>query len=374
MTIPHQYTVLAATLFSLVGCNNSLEPQTAADQTSTEKLNRLVHVVELKDSAHLSTKIFTGKLQSAETAGVAFRVPGTIQNILVKTGETVKKGQPIAQLDPHDYHVALEELQARALEAKSAHKLAKAELARVKQAIADDAIASVNLDRAISGYERSESAVKVVGQNIRRAKDMIRYTRLLAPFDGVIAASNFDQFEQVLPGIAVFTIHKPDELEVKIDVPENLIHQFKSGQSANISWYQSDTPLIGYAEEISSLPHPIKQTYSVTYRLNIQNDQGIGISEHGLLPGKAVTLSTQLGEANSNHCLPYSSLVSKEGIDKVYVVKDAHASGVTVNVSSFSDQSVCVQGDLNLGDHVVISGAAYLYEGQELNSIQVKDI
>ncbi|MGB1319353.1 MAG: efflux RND transporter periplasmic adaptor subunit [Vibrio gallaecicus] len=374
MTIPHRYTVLAATLFSLVGCNNSLEPQTAADQTSTEKLNRLVHVVELKDSAHLSTKIFTGKLQSAETAGVAFRVPGTIQNILVKTGETVKKGQPIAQLDPHDYHVALEELQARALEAKSAHKLAKAELARVKQAIADDAIASVNLDRAISGYERSESAVKVVGQNIRRAKDMIRYTRLLAPFDGVIAASNFEQFEQVLPGIAVFTIHKPDELEVKIDVPENLIHQFKSGQSANISWYQSDTPLIGYAEEISSLPHPIKQTYSVTYRLNIQNEQGIGISEHGLLPGKAVTLSTQLGEANSNHCLPYSSLVSKEGIDKVYVVKDAHASGVTVNVSSFSDQSVCVQGDLTMGDHVVISGAAYLYEGQELNSIQVKDI
>ena len=110
MTIPHQYVVLAATLFSLVGCNNSLEPQTAADQTSTEKLNRLVHVVELKDSAHLSTKTFTGKLQSAETAGVAFRVPGTIQNILVKTGETVKKGQPIAQLDPHDYHVALEEL------------------------------------------------------------------------------------------------------------------------------------------------------------------------------------------------------------------------------------------------------------------------
>ena len=376
MTIPHRYTVLAATLLSLVGCNNSIEPQATADTATIEKLSRPVHVVELKDSSHQSIKTFTGKLQSAESAEVAFRVAGTIQNILVKTGETVKKGQPIAQLDPHDYQVALEELQARSLEAKSAHKLAKSELTRVKQAIADDAIASVNLDRAISGYERSESAVKVVEQNIRRAKDMIRYTRLLAPFDGVVAASSFDTFEQVLPGIAVFTIHKPDELEVKIDVPENLIHQFKTGQTANINWYQSDKPLTGHVEEISSLPHRIKQTYSVTYRLNAQNAQdiGIGTSEHGLLPGKAVTLSTQLGEVSSSHCLPYSSLISNEGFDKVYVVKDAHAFGVTVNVSSFSDQYVCVQGDLYMGDQVVISGAAYLYEGQELNSIQVKDI
>ncbi|MCC4820996.1 biotin/lipoyl-binding protein, partial [Vibrio lentus] len=90
-----------------------------------------------------------------------FRVPGTIQKMMVSVGDSVKKGQPLAQLDPHDYQVALEELQARALEAKSAHKLAKSELVRVKQAIADNAIADVNLDRAISGYERSEAAVKV---------------------------------------------------------------------------------------------------------------------------------------------------------------------------------------------------------------------
>lgn len=371
MTIPHRYTALAATLFSLAGCNNTAEPPDSASNTLLEKQSRPVHVVELKDSAHLSTKIFTGKLQSAETAGVAFRVPGTIQKILVKTGETVKKGQPIAQLDPHDYQVALEELQARALEAKSAHKLAKAELARVKQAIADDAIASVNLDRAISGYERSESAVKVVDQNIRRAKDTIRYTRLLAPFDGVVAASNFDQFEQVLPGISVFTIHKPNELEVKVDVPENLIHQFKAGQTANISWYQADEPLIGHAEEISSLPHPIKQTYSVTYRLNTLDDK---VSENTLLPGKAVTLSTQFGEISSSHCLPYSSLITNEGFDQVYVVRNSHAFGVTVHISSFNDQSVCVQGELETGDHIVISGAAYLHEGQELNSVQVKEI
>ncbi|MCV5276044.1 hypothetical protein OFC49_35485, partial [Escherichia coli] len=73
------------------------------------------------------------------------------------------------------------------LEAQSAHKLAKAELKRVKQATSDDAIASVNLDRAISSYERSLSAVKVVEKNIQRAKDALRYTTLRAPFTGIVA-------------------------------------------------------------------------------------------------------------------------------------------------------------------------------------------
>lgn len=91
-----------------------------------------------------------------------FRVPGTINNIAVKAGDSVVKGQLIAQLDDHDYQVVLQELEAKMLEAQSAHKLAKAELQRVQQAAQDDAIAQVNLDRAISGYERSQSAIKVV--------------------------------------------------------------------------------------------------------------------------------------------------------------------------------------------------------------------
>ncbi|MFA0727189.1 efflux RND transporter periplasmic adaptor subunit, partial [Vibrio sp. 10N.222.48.A4] len=298
-----KYTVIALSLTALFGCNDS-------EATAPQKQARPIQVIQLEPLSHTAEKSFTGKIQSSETAGVAFRVPGTIQNMMVSVGDSVKKGQPLAQLDPHDYQVALEELQARALEAKSAHKLATSELVRVKQAIADNAIADVNLDRAISGYERSEAAVKVVEQNIRRAKDSIRYTQLLAPFDGVVAASNFDQYEQVMPGISVFTIHNPDKLEVKIQVPENLIHEFKPNQTSVIDWYGSETKLVGYAAEISTSPHPIKQTYAVTYHVDS--------TDKSVLPGKAVTLTTQLGEASSNFCLPYSALVNQTGIEQVF--------------------------------------------------------
>lgn len=371
----YRYSLLAATLLPLIGCNQSVvtEPSVSSEpSTASIKVTeaRPIQVIQLESKSQQASKSFTGKLQSVETAGVAFRVPGTIQELLVKTGDSVKKGQAIAQLDPHDYQVALEELQARALEAKSAHKLAKSELARVKQAIADDAIANVNLDRAISGYERSEAAVKVVEQNIRRAKDSVRYTRLLAPFDGVVASSNFDQYEQVLPGVSVFTIHKPEQLEVIIDVPENLIHQFEAEQQASISWYHAKTSITGHAAEISTLPHPIKQTYSVTYRL----DDFVNSNTDRLLPGKAVTLTTQLGESSDNFCLPYSSIVNQSGGEQVFTIKDSQATSVSVHVASFGENTACVESELNVGDYVVVNGAQYVQEGQHFSSIQVKDL
>jgi len=354
-----RHSLIAACLLPLIGCNDS-------QAIAPVKQPRPIQVIKVAESDQNAIKHFTGTLQSAESAAVAFRVPGTIQRMLVKTGDYVEKGQALASLDPHDYQVALEELQARALEAHSAHKLAKAELARVKQAIADDAIANVNLDRAISGYERSEAAVKVVEQNIRRAKDTLRYTQLRAPFSGVIAASNFDQYEQVLPGVAVFTLHKPELLEVDIDVPENLIHQFKPNQTAAISWYGENESVAGKVTEVSTLPHRIKQTYTVTYQLDGLNDS--------LLPGKAVTLTTQLNDAELNLCVPYSAIVKPHQQDVVFTITKQQAHAVPVTIVSFNQENACVQSNLSKGDYVVVSGAQYIKEGQHFPSIQIKDL
>ena len=357
-------TLLASMLILLPGCEKS-----AQIEVPSEPVDYRVQVVQLKSASERNQKVFTGKLQSTKSAAVSFRVPGTIQKILVKTGDTVKKGQLLAELDPHDYNVALEELEARALEAKSALKLAKIELSRVKQAIADNAIASVNLDRAISGFERSDAAVKVINQNIRRAKDTISYTQLRAPFDGVIARSNYDQFEQIISGMEAFTVHEPTQLEVSVDVPENLIHQFNNDQQADISWYNAATKLTGIATEIGSLPHPIKQTYTVTFSVD---PQSLMQKEINVLPGKAVTLTTQLGELSTDFCVPYSAIVGKGSEQHVYIIENKKTVRKDLQINSLTADTACVTADLNADDYVVVSGAAYLKADQAISSMQVK--
>ncbi|MGF1911749.1 efflux RND transporter periplasmic adaptor subunit [Vibrio kasasachensis] len=354
------YTVAlaSAVVIGVSGCNQTQvdEPQKVA-QT-------ILQVVQLGDSTPDTAKHFSGIVRSQEQAALAFRVPGTIEQIYVSKGDTVTQGQVIARLDPHDYQLALEEMEAKMLEARSAHKLAKVELKRIKQATHDDAIASVNLDRAVSGYERSLSAVKVVEKNIQRAKDTLSYTQLKAPFDGVIGRIDFEQHEQILPGIALGSLQDNMQLEVEIDVPETLIEAFEIGQIGAASWYGSEQFLNAYVTEIAPLPHLIKQTYTVTYRIEKGNAH--------LFPGKSISISTHIGNNTTDYCIPYSALVGHKEQMHINLIRENKVVYTQVELNSLDAYQACVKGDLNADDYVVVSGSHYLSDGQSADKFVIR--
>ncbi len=352
--------IACAAALSLTGCNQSQD--VATKTTEQTKLQ----VVQLGTFTPNNAKHFSGTVAAQEQASLAFRVPGTIEEIVVAKGDTVKKGDLIARLDPHDYQVALEELQAKMLEAQSAHKLAKAELKRVKQATQDDAIASVNLDRAISGYERSLSAIKVVEKNIQRAEDTLAYTQLRAPFDGVIGRVDFETHEQVLPGMALATIQDNMQLEVEIDVPETLIKSFEVGQIGSVSWYQSKQSLNAYVTEVAPLPHLIKQTYTVTYRIEKGAAQ--------LFPGKSVSITTHIGSSQQDYCVPYAALVGSKEQMHVNLVREHKVVSTPVELRSLDAYQACINGELTADDYVVVSGSHFLVDGQRADDLVIRSL
>lgn len=364
----------------LSGCSEA--PASEADKSP-----RPVQVIELGNHHQNQTKLFSGILEAADSANLAFKVPGTIQQVLVNTGDTVTQGQVIARLDPHDYQVTVMELEARLEEAMAAQTLADIELKRVRQATGDNAIAAVNLDRAVSGYKRSNAMVKVVQQNLQKAKDALAYTELTAPFDGVIGKRFSEQFEQAAPGLPVFTLHQPNQLQASIDMPENLVSQFRHTTTATISWYGSDQAIAVTLKEISTLPDPIKQTYTLIYQLDNPS--------HDLLPGKAIQLSIAYEQADDSYCVPYSAIVNGESGPAVFIVKDYIAQQKPVDIQalhidtawvfdvksyiakqkpvaiqSLHADTACVSGNLHAGDAVVTAGTSYLKPNQMIGATQ----
>lgn len=357
MNMNLQHLFLATLSLSLLGCKQ-------ASINTPPPIDKPIQVIEVQATKNRSLKHFNGTVLSQKKAGLSFRVPGMVENILVKQGDSVVKGQVLAYLDRHDYQVTLEELKARKLEAESAHKLAKAELERVKQATADNAIASVNLDRAISGYERSLSAINVVNKNIQRAHDALSYTELKAPFDGVVGRVNFDAYEQILPGVNVIDIQDLTQLEVEIDVPETLINQFHIGQSSQVSWHQAERQLAATVSEISTFPNILKQTYSVTLTIEELDD--------ALLPGRSVTVSSRLGNEQPVYCLPYSALIGEHNDLKVNLVREKRIIRQPVQMRTLDAHSACVSSHFNADDLVVISGSPYVIEGDAATNLIVK--
>ncbi|RJG37994.1 efflux RND transporter periplasmic adaptor subunit [Motilimonas pumila] len=358
MVARYQQAVTLSMLLALSGCSDKAV-------SVADKSPRSVNVVELGLNDSEYQQFFAGRLQAVDKAALAFRVPGTVQDVFVATGDKITKGQKLAQLDPHDYEVALMELQARLSEAESAHRLAASELARVKQAIRDNAIATVNLDRAKSAYERSKAAIEVVQQNINKAEDAIRYTTLLAPFDGVIGAQKAEQFEQVLPGIAIFELHEPSKLEAVIDVPESLINRFTEALEAKVFWYGYDDKLTAKASEIGTVPNAIKQTYAVVFALDKTNPD--------TLPGKAVIVEVNFDNSDNVFCLPYSALRTRSDAESVYVIEDGATVSKNVKIEKLLGDKTCVTGELKTGDKVVVSGVSFLKTGQTVGELIVKN-
>lgn len=342
----------------LMGCKGAQVNETA---TITPE-PRPLQVIQVASAS--PTYSFSGVVHAQERVNLSFRVPGTIQEVLVKQGDNVEKGQVIARLDPHDYELILQELKAKKLEATSAHKLAKAELARVRQASADNAIAQVNLDRATSGYERSLSAIQVIDKNIQRAEDTLGYTELKAPFTGVIGNVNYDDYEQILPGIAVASLQNNGRLEVEVDVPENLIDEFKLGQAADVSWYQGKEILGAKVTEIAPLPHIIKQTYSVVYTLDVENK--------ALFPGKTVTVQTQVTANEFASCVPYSAIVGDRENLHVNLVRDEKVVSTPIEIRAVDAYQACISGDINNQDLVIVSGSHYVKDGDLAQNIIVR--
>lgn len=351
---------LSTVALALFGCNQT---QSSLQETTS---SRPIQVIEVAGSSAELNKSFSGTVAAKEIADLSFRVPGTLTSVLVKKGDHVESGQVLARLDPHDYQVSLDELNARMLEAKSAHKLAKAELRRIKQATSDDAIASVNLDRAISSYERSVSAVKVVEKNIQRAKDALRYTELRAPFSGIVGEVKAEQFEQTTPGLSVVTLQQDNNWEVDIDVPENLIQDFTLGQNATFTWYGSEQLQVATVSEIAPKKHQLKQTYTVTLDVNSETAE--------LFNGKAVTVTTQFAPKASSHCFPYSALVGEKASLHVNVVREETVRQESVNLNSIDAYQACVSGNFSQGDYVVISGSHYLNEGDAAPNLTIKTL
>ncbi|RTR32707.1 efflux RND transporter periplasmic adaptor subunit [Shewanella atlantica] len=347
------------TILMFTGCGQA-PAQTDSVITATE---RPVQVMTLSDQQQSNIKLFSGVLEATQTAKLSFKVPGTIEAMLVRSGDRVTKGQVLARLDPHDYQVLVLELEGRLAEASAAHQLAAAELKRVKQAIADSAISAVNLDRAESGYKRSLAMVQVVTQNLQKAQDALSYTELKAPFSGVIGSQSQETFEQTSPGISLFSLHQPNKLKAVVDVPENLIGMLSVNQEATVSWYGGEKPISAVLTEMNTLADPIKQTYSVQFVLAKTSQQ--------MSPGRAINVSVDLGGGQSRYCLPYAALAGEGAAQRVYLVKDQIIIEKPVQIEAMEKNAVCVSGDLAAGDAVVTAGVHFIKPQQHIAATSV---
>ena len=345
-------------LLGLTACSGEEPPAPAAAVRPVKTL-----LIDAPEAGGI--RAFPGRVAAARRAELAFRVPGKLQEIPVAEGQQVSQGDVVASLDPADYQLAFNDR-------KAIYDRAKADFERGQKLVAQGTISRRDFDALTADFKSSEAA-------FQQARQDLGYTRLKAPFDGVIARRLVDNFEEVQAREPVLAINDIATLEVKIDIPEALMQRIRRDRS------DPDRPRPDIFASFDSAPgrrFPLAfkevaaraDAQTQTFEVTMTMDPPEGITVLSGMTTSVTVDSSRLREAGADraYAIPVGAVVGNVELDPSVWIFDPESSQVQsrkVAVRSLSGDEIEVIDGLEPGDRVIVAGAAYLAEGMKVRPL-----
>lgn len=169
---------------------------------------------------------------------VGSRISGVVQRLYVQIGDTVRKGQLLAQLDERDLVARRNEAQAALQQSEVTLAYAKSDAERKRALAAFGGLAPSDLDVAERAVAVAEKQVNGAHASLDFATTQLAYTRIVAPIAGVVASVSTQEGETVAASFAAptfLTLLDPSRLEVRAYVDETDIGRIRMGQKAQFT-------------------------------------------------------------------------------------------------------------------------------------------
>ena len=306
-----------------------------------------------------------GTLRASQQASLGAPVGALVTGIHFRSGEQVRAGQALVDLDPAPLRAQLVQLQAQLHLAQLNLRRDRAQLAAhaVSQAVVDTDEATVQSDEA----------------GIAAQKALLAQHLIAAPFSGRLGLRQVDLGQYLAPGGVAVTLQKLNPMLIDFDVPQKQIDLIHVGMKAELS--TSAVPGKTFVGEVTAVePQIDTSTRNLTVRARVANPGD------ELLPGVFASVTLQQGAPKQYITLPNAAVVYNPYGDTVYLVKDegkgpdgkprlvAEQRFITTGPQR-GDQVAVLKG-LKPGDTVVTSGQLKLRNGTPLlinNSVQPGD-
>ncbi len=343
-----------------------------------------------------------GSLVSDEVATVGTKVPGRVVKTLVDLGDHVVAGAPLVQLDASEYELMVSQSEAQLTQARSAVGLkpndplealnpdnappvrearaiwneAKQSITRIRELSQRDAISDTELEVAEAAERVAEAKLASAQNSVREkiamisvaqaqlglAKERLRETTILAPFDGLVQGRQVAEGSFVQTGQALFTIVRVDKLRFRASVPERFAQHLKVDQTVILNLEQGIPQREVKVSRIS--PTIDLQSRSLLFEaIVINEDRSL---RTGLFAEADVVLNAEAKEI----AVPASTIVRFAGVDKVWKLKDGMIVDQPVQLGRKVGDLVQVLSGLTEGDQILQNGSAGRagkYQGQSPN-------
>lgn len=295
-----------------------------------------------ENKAGAATEETVGTVRARLHAVIEAKVSGKIDRMLVVPGQHVTEGELLAAID------ALE-IQAQYDQALALREQAESDLKRATDLFQQKILSPSEFDAARSKFHVADASAAA-------AKTLLDYTRVTAPFDGVITRKDADVGDLAVPGKPLLEMEDARNLRLEADVPEALMQNITLGDKLPVRIGVLETNLEGVVSEIAPSADPNSRTFLVKLDLPVVP---------GLRAGQFGRVAVPVGETSAL-CVPASAVIQRGQMELVFIVVNGHAQMRIVKTGKRVGDEIELVSGVDPGEPVVVSGSDNLVDGQPL--------
>jgi RND family efflux transporter MFP subunit len=356
--------VTAAIVIAVLGIGWRVWNGRNTAETAEDATVPTVQVIKIKVAKTGGNLALPGDLQAFASAPIHAQVSGYVQKWFFDIGAHVKKGDLLAEIDPRTYEAAL--AQAKGMLARDSATLANArvDLNRYQALAAQNAISAQQLSTQQAAVDAQRGVVDADRAQVAQASINLAYTRIVAPFDGIVTSRAVDVGNLVTVGTPtatpLFTVADQSRLRLYVRVPQNYAPYIRDGMAVSFTVPQYPGRLF-HAKLVGNANAVAGATGTMLVQFAADN------SDEALQPGAYADVKFPLPAGANGIRVPATALIFRDaGMQVAKVDATGHVRLQTVTIARDLGASVDISSGVSPKDRIIDNPADALQDGDEV--------
>lgn len=349
-------------VMSAAGCKSNAPAQPVA--AGGQALPVAVQPVAL--NAVPASDTYVATIKGRQSATLQPQVDGNLTKILVKSGDVVKAGQLLMQIDPLKQMATVESQQASEAQQKAQFDYNQTDLARQEQLYKDGIISKQAYDQSVQSFQNSKAGLAAAQALTGTQKQQLAYYQIRAPFDGVVGDIPVHVGDYVSATTVLTTVDEYKDLEAYIYIPTERAASVRDGLAVDLM-DEAGNVLAKTAIDFVS-PQVDNNLQGILAKAAVPK------ASEKLRNGQIVNARVTWG-TTQQPTVPVLAVTRIGGQDFVYVAAPGQGGGYAAHLESVTlgapvGNVYPVQGGLKTGDKVIVSGIQMLQEGAPVQPME----
>ena len=310
------------------------------------------------------TVVATGSVYAWQEAVIGSEVGGyRVAAVNVDVGDKVRKGQELVRLAGEMLMAEVASKKAAKAQADAQLITASSNLRRAESILTSGAVSDSEHERLRAEYLAAQARVEAAQSDLESSQLKLKYTRVVAPDDGVVTARTVVVGQIAQAGGEMLRVLRQSRVEWRAEVPEGRMRDVKVGQDARITTADG-TQIVGKVRAVAPTVQSGTRTGLVYVDLPKSENARPGMFARG-----EIETSRSAGTT-----LPLASIIVRDGYSYVFVVNDKQgAERRRIETGTVRNGRVEIVSGLTTTDRVVERGAGFLKDGDRIRVVETDE-